>query len=50
MRYVVDTSKRRYIVQVGRTAPEDYAPGSNAMTFVAEPTSEEIPKDSSSKR
>eukprot|EP00435_Cladocopium_sp_Y103_P071382 s548_g37.t1 len=43
--YVVDTAKRRYIVQVGSTEPADYAPGMNAMTFVAEGLSiDEVPK------
>ncbi|CAK9063673.1 unnamed protein product [Durusdinium trenchii] len=43
--YVVDTAKRRYIVQVGQTEPADYAPGPNAMTYLAEGLSiEEVPK------
>ncbi|CAJ1385127.1 unnamed protein product [Effrenium voratum] len=43
--YVVDTAKRRYIVQVGATQPEDYVQGHNAMTFLAEGLSiEEVPK------
>jgi len=31
--YVVDTSKRRVIVDLGSTEVADYAPGHNAMTF-----------------
>ncbi|CAE7942571.1 Pol, partial [Symbiodinium necroappetens] len=31
--YVVDTSKRRVIVDLGSTEVTDYAPGHNAMTF-----------------
>ena len=43
--YVVDMAKRRYIVQVGSTEATDYAPGMNAMTFVAEGLSiDEVPK------
>mmetsp|Transcript_18628 Transcript_18628/g.38760 ORF Transcript_18628/g.38760 Transcript_18628/m.38760 type:complete len:143 (-) Transcript_18628:81-509(-) len=31
--YVVDTSKRRMIIEVGTTLPADYVPGHNAMAF-----------------
>ncbi|CAE7504829.1 Pol [Symbiodinium natans] len=31
--YVVDTSKRRVIVDLGTTEVADYMPGHNAMTF-----------------
>lgn len=42
---MVDTAKRRYIVQVGSTEAADYAPGMNAMTFLAEGLSiDEVPK------
>ncbi|CAE8628682.1 unnamed protein product [Polarella glacialis] len=33
--YVVDTSKRRKIIDAGSTEPADYAPGSHAMAFSA---------------